>query len=248
MLTNTIPSTVPPCLHLKQCCLFLDFDGTLVDIVERPEDVVVNDALNSLLMRLTTKFADRLAIVSGRSIAQLDTFLGRRALDMVLVGSHGAEIRTGTQWVSAPHRPDALARAEIFFKQAFADQPKVVIEVKSLGVAIHYRLDPSIEKTATEMSAKFAQENGLELQHGKMMVELRTQGHDKGTAISALLSNAPFAGYSPIFIGDDLTDEPGFMACASNGGFGILVGPPRGTSARYRLENVAAVHQWLETI
>jgi trehalose 6-phosphate phosphatase len=247
MLPKTFTSLAPPCLQLQQCCLFLDFDGTLVDIVERPDAVVVNASLINLLERLHATLEHRLAIVSGRSIAQLEAFFGTKSTDLALVGSHGAEIRNGTQSVNAPRRPDALNGAEEFFTQAFALHPNVVIEIKSFGVAIHFRLDPSMEGTATKMAAEFAMDNGLELQRGNMMVELRTVGHDKGTAINALMSAPPFAGYSPIFIGDDVTDEPGFEACASNGGFGILVGPPRETAAQYRLENVAAVHQWLGT-
>lgn len=248
MLPSSVISLAPPCLSLKKCCLFLDFDGTLVDIVERPDAVIVNDALNALLKRLQTKFEHRLAIVSGRSIAQLEAFLGTEATELALVGSHGAEIRLGTQSVRAPYRPDALEGAETYFKQAFAEQPNVVIEVKSFGVAIHYRLDPTVEGIAIKMAREFASKYGLELQHGKMMVELRTLGHDKGSGINALMSDALFAGYSPVFIGDDATDEPGFKACAASGGFGILVGAPRETAAQYRLENVAAVHQWLATI
>lgn len=238
----------PPSMHSQHCGIFLDFDGTLVDIVDRPTDVVVNQSLTDLLMRLQANLGTRLAIVSGRSISQLEGFFGTAAEGLALVGSHGAEIRLARQVVTSPSRPDALDEAELFFGQAFSDNPNMVIEVKSFGVAIHYRLDPMMEGTATEMAAEFAKQNGLELQHGKMMVELRTPGHDKGTAINALLSAAPFTGYPPVFIGDDLTDEPGFEVCAANSGFGILVGPPRESAAHYRLDNVAAVHEWLGTI
>lgn len=248
MLSTTGTILAPPSVHSQHCCVFLDFDGTLVDIVERPSDVVVNESLTVLLVQLQANLDTRLAIVSGRSIAQLESFIGTTADSLALVGSHGAEIRLAGQVITSPSRPDALDEAEGFFKQAFAENPNIVIEVKSLGIAIHYRLDPPMEETATGMAAAFAKQNGLELQHGKMMVELRTPGHDKGTAINAMLSGAPFAGYRPVFIGDDLTDEPGFEVCAANGGFGILVGPPRETAARYRLDNVAAVHEWLETI
>lgn len=248
MIPETGTNLVPPSLHAQQCCLLLDFDGTLVDIVERPEDVVVDEHLSALLERLQGILNTRLAIVSGRSIAQLEGFFGATAEGLALVGSHGAEMRLTGQVVTSPSRPDALDDAEVFLKQAFSNNSKMVIEAKSFGVAIHYRLDPLMEGMATRMAAKFANESGLELQHGKMMVELRTTGHDKGSAIKALLSHMPFAGFSPVFIGDDLTDEPGFEACASNGGFGILVGPPRETAARYRLDNVAAVHEWLGTI
>lgn len=247
MLSGTVTNFAPPRLHWQQYCVFLDFDGTLVDIVERPTDVVVNEGLSVLLKRLHASLDTRLAIVSGRSIAQLEGFFGTAADGFALVGSHGAEIRLAGQVVTSPSRPDALDEAEGLFRKAFDDNRNIVIEVKTLGVAIHYRLEPLMEGTATSMAAEFAKQNGLELQRGKMMVELRTPGHDKGTAINALLSGAPFDGYPPIFIGDDLTDEPGFEVCAANGGFGILVGPPRETAARYRLDNVAAVHEWLET-
>jgi len=248
MLSTTGTIMAPPSVHSQHCCVFLDFDGTLVDIVERPTDVVVNQGLTDLLMRLQANLDTRLAIVSGRSIAQLEGFFGTAADGFALVGSHGGEIRLAGQVVTSPSRPDALDEAEGLFRKAFDDNRNIVIEVKTLGVAIHYRLEPLMEGTATSMAAEFAKQNGLELQRGKMMVELRTPGHDKGTAINALLSGAPFDGYPPIFIGDDLTDEPGFEVCAANGGFGILVGPPRETAARYRLDNVAAVHEWLGTI
>lgn len=248
MLSNDVISLGPPSLRSLPFSVFLDFDGTLVDIVERPENVAVNQPLRDLLQRLQATLADRLAIVSGRSIAQLDWFFGTTAKGLTLVGSHGAEIRKGGDTLISPIRPKALEDAEEFFKQAFTSHPNVVIEVKSLGVAIHYRMDPLVEGIATQMAVEFANRSGLELQYGKMMVELRTAGHDKGSAIKTLMSDSPFTGYPPLFIGDDLTDEPGFEVCAANGGFGILVGPPRETAARYRLDNVAAVHEWLETI
>ncbi len=245
MPSNFGTNFAPPSLHSQQHCVFLDFDGTLVEIVERPSDVVVDQFLSVLLKRLQASLEGRLAIVSGRSIAQLEGFFGTTADGLTLVGSHGAEIQLAGRLINSPFRPDALKDAEVMFRKSFSNNPNIVIEVKSFGLAIHYRLDPAMELTATKMAAAFAKENGLVLQKGKMMVELRSIGHDKGTAINALLSVVPFAGYSPVFIGDDLTDEPGFEACAAEGGFGILVGPQRETAARYGLENVAAVLDWL---
>jgi trehalose 6-phosphate phosphatase len=81
-----------------------------------------------------------------------------------------------------------------------------------------------------------------------MMVELRATGHDKGSGIAALMDTAPFGGRDPIFLGDDDTDEPGFAWCEAAGGFGVLVGPPRTTGARYRLPDVSAVHSWLASL
>jgi trehalose 6-phosphate phosphatase len=144
--------------------------------------------------------------------------------------------------------PEALREAERHFARAFATNERVLIEVKTLGVAIHYRLDPSAEAEALNLAAAFASTHGLELQRGKMMVEVRAAGFDKGTGIAALMERPPFAGSVPVFVGDDLTDEPGFTRCAAMGGAGILVGRERHTEAQYRLADVAAVHEWLAAL
>lgn len=247
MLSQSLRNA-PPDTDAKTVCIFLDFDGTLVPIAQRPEDVTVNKALAQLLKRLHDVLDRRLAVVSGRSLAQLDALFGTSAQGLTLVGSHGAELRIGDNAMTPPARPEALDRAEASFRRAFEDRPGIVIEVKSFGVAIHYRLDPEMEETVLKMATDFEAESDLEIQRGKMVVELRTSGHDKGSAIKSLLLQSPFAGYAPIFIGDDLTDEAAFEACASEGGFGVLVGPPRETAAHYRFDDVAAVHQWLETL
>ncbi len=242
---KTGPTGKPPALRALRHSLFLDFDGTLVDIVDRPDCVVVEPSLVSLLQHLSRTLDERLAIVSGRSVTQLDHFLGTTGRALTLVGSHGGEIRLAGAEAVSQQRPKALAEAELLFRAAFANHPGMVIEVKTLGVAVHYRMEPMMEDAAKTMAMDFAEQNRLELQHGKMMVELRTPGHDKGIAIASLLAQAPFAGHVPVFVGDDLTDEAGFTACAASGGFGILVGPPRKTAALYRLDDTTAVHQWL---
>ena len=119
-----------------------------------------------------------------------------------------------------------------------------MIEDKSLGTALHYRQSPDHEDAARALAQGVAATLGLVVQHGKMMVELRVPG-DKGSAITALMAEPPFAGTTPIFLGDDLTDEDGFVAVAALGGTGILVGPPRDTAATARLDGVADVRRWL---
>lgn len=245
MLSTAKFFQAPPSLRPIQPSLFLDFDGTLVDLVDRPEAIVVEPALRRLLETVRAGLIGRVALVSGRSIQQLDRFLGSAARDLAIVGSHGAEIRSGPNLLSSPARPFALQTAEVQFNEEFADIEGVGIEVKSFGVAIHYRLAPATKENAIITAATFAKKNGLELQHGKMMVEVRTRGHDKGSGIATLMSTTPFTGHTPIFVGDDLTDEAGFEMCEAMGGYGVLVGPARETAARYRLHNVAAVHKWL---
>ena len=224
--------------------VLLDFDGTLIDIADRPDAVVIDAALAALLQQLAGTFPGRLGLVSGRSAAQLDAFLGTALDGIAIVGSHGAEVRTSRRRTS-PARPQALTAAERTLREAFAEWEEVLVEVKSLGVAIHYRLTPQVEPTVRETANRIAAETGLFVQEGKMMIELRAAGHDKGSGITALMEEASFAGTVPVFAGDDVTDEAGFEAVAALGGIGVLVGPARPTAARYRLEDVAAVRAWL---
>lgn len=234
----------PPRLDPERHCLLLDFDGTLVEIIDRPDAVVVDESLARLLERLVGTFAGRVALVSGRSVAQIEGFLGYRAEGIAVVGSHGAELRIGGHRI-VPPRPAVLVEAERALDAAFAGVEGVVIEVKSLGVAVHYRLAPMQEAAARAVIERFAGKEGLVVQEGKMMVELRTGGHDKGSGIAALLEQAPFAGHIPVFVGDDVTDEAGFEAVAERGGIGVLVGAERLSAARFRLDDVTAVRTWL---
>lgn len=241
------PGTPPP-VRPSETSLFLDFDGTLVHLADRPDAVIVDAGLGGLLDALIRRFAGRVAVVSGRSIAQLQQMLGASAGKLALVGSHGAEVRPLGMAPNAFERPRALRDAEALFAGSFADNSRVIIEVKTLGVAIHYRLDPSAEAEANGLADAFAAVHGLHVQKGKMMVELRAPGHDKGDGIAELMKLDPFRGFAPVFIGDDVTDEPGFARCREMGGFGILVGPSRPTAAEYRLSDVAAVHAWLQSL
>ncbi|RIA43845.1 trehalose 6-phosphatase [Hephaestia caeni] len=236
----------PPAGLLDGASLFLDFDGTLVDLADRPGDVAVDPALIALLDRLARRLDNRIALVSGRSVAQLDGFFGDGGKALAVIGSHGAEHRTIGGAITRPDRPQALDAAQKLIAETFAGRDGVVIEEKSLGVGVHYRLDPSSEGDACALVEKLAAAHGLGVQHGKMMVELRLPGIDKGSAITAMLGEPPFAGHRPVFLGDDLTDEPGFAACAAAGGAGVLVGSLRETAATYRLDSVAAVHLWLK--
>ena len=235
----------PPGDLLHGASLFLDFDGTLVELAQTPDAVAVDDALAALLGTLGDRLEGRVALVSGRSIEQLDGFLGAAAAALGVVGSHGAETRLAGGTIERPERPATLDSAQALFADRFAGREGVVIEPKSLGVGVHYRGAPDVEPEAHALVEDFAREHALHVQHGKMMVELRLPGHDKGAAITALMARAPFAGHSPVFLGDDLTDEPGFVACGRLDGAGILIGSARASAAAYRLDDVAAVRIFL---
>jgi trehalose 6-phosphate phosphatase len=235
----------PPSALLKGGSLLLDFDGTLVDLADRPDAVTADAKLRDLLVRLHARLDGRLAVVSGRSIAQLDAMLGPVADLVALSGSHGCEYRV--QGVSsAPPRLPELDRAAEALRPYAARAPGMLVEEKSYGVALHYRMCPPAGPDAEAFARRVAGELGLAIQTGKMMIELRMPGGDKGDAVRRLMAAAPMQGGRPIFVGDDVTDEHGFESATALGGTGILVGEPRRTAASYFLSDPDAVHAWLE--
>lgn len=235
----------PPALDTQKNSLLLDFDGTLVDLGERPDTVVVDERLSTLLAQLSNRFGGRLALVSGRSVDQLIGLFGQPSAGMALIGSHGAEIVTSTRR-SAPIPPLSLTEVQRELENAFGKREGIVIEVKSYGIALHYRTVPDEEPAVRALASRLIRDVDLELQEGKMMIEVRVPGVDKGKGIAALMGEPPFAGTIPVFAGDDVTDEAGFVAVARLSGIGVLVGPKRPTAATCRLDDVAAVHTWLE--
>ncbi len=232
----------PPPTLLSGAALFLDFDGTLAPIADTPDGVVVDRELLALLAQLQGALVGRLAIVSGRSIATLRSLgLG----DFLLAGTHGLELAHPGKAIEGPARLPAVDEAEAAF-HAFADgKPGLLVERKTISVGLHFRGAPQWAEEADDLARRIAASSGLALQLGKMLVELRPGGADKGSAVRALMEKAPMSGGTPLFIGDDVTDEEGFAAAAELGGAGILVGPPRNTAAAFSLEQVAAVRHYL---
>lgn len=234
----------PPSTLLQRASLFLDFDGTLVDIADQPDAVIVDPALLDLLASLARRYGARIAIVSGRSIAQLDALLGPIAGAIALSGSHGSEHRfDGIE--ERPSRPGSLDLIEARLRAVAAAEAGVIVEPKTLGVALHYRQAPGFAATAHAIVTALAGEWDLAVQHGKMMVEARLPGSDKGVAITRLMQRAAMADTRPVFVGDDLTDEAGFAVAKSLGGAGVLVGNARPTAADFRLPDPFATRRWL---
>lgn len=236
------PLPPPPKALLNGASLFLDFDGTLTPIADRPDGVVVDGELLDLLARLRDRLDGRLAIVSGRSVA---TLRGLGFSAFLLAGTHGLEFARPGCPVEAPSRPAAVDRAEAAFHAFADDKPGLLVERKSISVGLHFRAAPQWGEAAGDLAADLAARHGLHLQPGKMLFELRPDGADKGSAVHALMSQIPMKGGKPLFIGDDVTDEEGFAAAADLGGNGILVGPSRETRAGFSLEQVAAVRHYL---
>lgn len=233
----------PPLSLLAGASLFLDFDGTLVELASTPDGVRVEDEVKSVLRQLQEKLSGRLALLSGRALADVRGYL--HPLEIAAGGSHGLELATASETDVAVPRPPGLSAAIEQLEQFASRQPGVIIEIKPAGVAVHYRQSPDAETLCHETATRIAAEIGMAVQLGKMVVELKHPGADKGQALQQFMAAPPFTGTRPVFIGDDLTDEDGFAAASALGGAGILVGAERESLALYRLEDVASVRRWL---
>lgn len=242
----TIAAKINPLMRyaLDDISLFLDLDGTLAPFTDLPEAVGPDTARNALVRNMAMRLQGRLAVVSGRPIADLDRIL--EGVVPAVAGSHGLQRRDARLdlTVAPVHSGVAQAKHEI---TAFARRyPGLHVEEKPLSVALHYRQNPTLEPIVTDFGEDLARRTGLKRQRGIMVVEFLTPGMDKGRAIRAFMVEPPFAGTVPVFVGDDLTDEDGFRVVRGFGGTGVRVGGLRETFADYRLDNVEAVHRWLE--
>lgn len=226
--------------------LFLDFDGTLVDIAPRPDAVEVPPGLPALLERLRGRLGGALALVSGRPIDELDRFLAPAALPAG--GQHGLEWRdpAGIRRQAEMDHP-ALAEIKAGLADFAGTAPGLRVEPKSMSVALHYRQAPAFEaaarKTVERLAARHA--GKFHVQGGKMVLEVKPRGADKGTVVERFMALPPFAGRRPVYIGDDLTDEHGFLAVNARGGISIQVGMREPTAAAYRIPSVPGLHAWL---
>src|SRR5882762_6768185 len=208
---------------------FLDIDGTLLDIAERPQLVRIDDDLGHLLATLRDASGGAVALISGRSVAEIDRLFGR---NFCAAGQHGAERRDAAGKMHQHRVPLAgLKKAHERLRLMAAEHPALVLEDKGMNLALHYRSAPELGATVRETLGRLVDELGgdFELQSGKMVMEIKPSGKDKGTAIAEFLAEAPFRGRLPVFIGDDLTDEFGFELINRVGGCSVKVG--EGSSA-----------------
>ena len=237
------PTPPPLC---EDDALFLDFDGTLVDIAPRPELVIVTDELRELVGSVQKALDGALAMISGRPVGELDALLA--PLTFAAAGEHGAEIRYrhGAEVVSESTLPEEAAAA---VQALTAKLAGTQLELKRASASLHYRAAPEQESAVVAgMRELEAQLQGYALILGKMVAELKPENVDKGLAIRDLCEQQQFAGRRPVFVGDDVTDESGFRAVNELGGVSVCVGDKTDTQASYRLPDVAGVHDWLGTI
>lgn len=242
---HTDPKLDPPALAPAETALFLDIDGTLIEIASTPSAVRVDQALLSLVGQMHAATGGALALISGRRIADIDAlFPGRR---LAVAGQHGIERRDAAGRLhchAVPQRElEQLRGALSVLAQAHRG---VLFEDKGATLAVHYRAVPQAApelKVAIEtLLAPFGDD--FRIQPGKMVLEVKPAGKDKGTAVEEFMQEPPFAGRTPAFLGDDVTDEYGFAAVNAAGGCSIKVGAGD-SAARWRLADVCAVREWL---
>lgn len=244
MSTVAAPARIAPPLPRANWALFLDVDGTLLDIAERPDEVAVPRTLIETLRRATDALGGAVAFVSGRTIAELDKLF--HPLRLPTAGQHGAEMRLGgtRPALRVVESPSPALRRTI--AAAMASVPGLLVEDKGLTIAVHYRAQPELGDTIGAQLAKIVQDSGetADLMPGKFVWEVRPMHRDKGQAVRTFMADAPFKGRVPVFVGDDVTDADGFAMVEQLGGIALAVGDlhsPRAAAFR----DAAAVRDWL---
>jgi trehalose 6-phosphate phosphatase len=232
--------TLPPLT--ARTALFLDFDGTLVDIAPRPDEVIVDPVVVTTLRHLRERLDGAVAVISGREIEQLDALLA--PLVLPAAGAHGAQLRDASGQLAQLPAPDLDLVGRAMNRLAVL-HPELLVETKSAALALHFRQAPQLESLCLEtLTEAVSRSPGTELLRGKMVFEVKPRGVHKGQAVERLMRTAPFEGRIPLFVGDDLTDEDGFVAAQQAGGAGLKVGEGP-TQARHRCSSPQALHAWL---
>ena len=236
----------PPPMDVRRLALFLDMDGVLASLAPTPDAVLPDPRRTAVLRRLGVALEGRLAVISGRTLDEIDRIT--EAASPAASGIHGLQLRTHPGAARTSVEDPAVRRVVAAFEAFAAEHPGVIVEDKGVAAGLHYRQAPTAAAEAEHLARNLATETGLALQPGHMIFELKTPGTDKGTALTTLMTEAPFTDGVPVMFGDDQTDEHAFRAAKALGGFGVLVGPMRQTDASYHLDGVPQVLDWLEAL
>jgi trehalose 6-phosphate phosphatase len=224
--------------------LFVDIDGTLLEMAPTPDAVSVPPALLGVLEELVARLGGAVALLTGRRIASADRLL--RPLRLIASGVHGTELRAernGRICMLAPPLPPAIV-TKVDALGGIADG--ILVERKGAGMAVHYRHAPHLQgRLAAEVSAIVASCPGLVVREGRMVLEIGPSGYSKGSALALLNARAPFAGRRPVMIGDDVGDESALAEAERRGGVALRVAGEHFSGAMADFEGVRAVHAWL---
>lgn len=231
----------------RNWAMFLDFDGTLADIVEHPDDVMLPDETRSALQRLVISLDGAVAIVTGRAIADIDRFVALPGLPVA--GVHGMKRRdaAGTAH-DAEIAEEALSLAQERLAALAADAAGTFLETKPGSLAFHYRGRRDLADTIpSRIGDAIDGLDGLHRVDGKMVVEIKGAKASKGDAVKAFMAEQPFSGRVPLFAGDDVTDEDGFRVVNAMGGLTVKIGSGP-TLATYSTETPEAFRGWLAAL
>jgi trehalose 6-phosphate phosphatase len=236
----------PPTAQLDWC-LFLDVDGTLIELTDTPSQTAGDPEIKSLLSDVAERLGGALALISGRKIETLDQLFA--PLKLPAAGLHGVERRKADGAIQGASFIDSqLERARDALKALVEAHPGTLFEDKERTIAVHFRLAPQFADAIREAVIDIAKPLGpnYHIQGGKMLYEIKPRGFSKATAIQAFMKESPFRGRRPVFIGDDLTDQDGFGMVETHGGLSIAVGDH--VQAQYYLPDVPAVRGWLKQV
>jgi len=232
--------------RLEECAILLDIDGTLLDLAPTPREVWVPPGLARTLNGLLEKTAGALALVSGRSLNDIDLIFAPEQFPAV--GGHGAEMRISADNESvATHAPPMDKELKRRLAAIARLSPGILLEDKGYSLALHYRLAPHAEKAIYEAIALIRADlpsAPIELMPGKCVYEIKHSGFNKATGVLELMAHEPFRGRRPIFIGDDVTDESVFALMPDLGGLAFSVGR-RAMGVADHFDEPRDVRQWL---
>lgn len=232
--------------HPLEWALFLDIDGTLVDLAETPDSITIPASLPFDLNALSQKLGGALALVTGRAISFVDPLF--HPFQFPVAGLHGAERRDAAGRLRRVVIPPAFEEMKKRIADEASQWPGILVEDKGAAVATHYRLAPQSQGLVEDMMDRYFVEAGPDwaLQRGKMVVEIRPARSGKGEAVSAFLEEAPFKGRRAFAAGDDFTDEAMFRAVNRLGGQSLFIGPDKAeTQARARIASPAILRRMI---
>ncbi|MBZ9789822.1 trehalose-phosphatase [Rhizobium sp. 3T7] len=227
----------------QDCALFLDIDGTLLDLAAVPDAIVMPPSLPAALYAAWQRLGGALALVTGRALAYADELFA--PFRFPIAGLHGAELRWPDGRIMKAETTAAFEALKAELRAATENLQGVLVEDKGAAVATHYRLVPQRQADVELIMERLQSKVGPNwtLQRGKMVLEIRPASADKGHAVETFLSMPPFAGRRPIAIGDDVTDEAMFRVANRFGGHSVRVGPSSDTAATLALPSASAVRE-----
>ncbi|HLN47999.1 MAG TPA: trehalose-phosphatase [Steroidobacteraceae bacterium] len=238
---------IPPPSPSLEWCLFLDVDGTLIELTDSPLETFADQELKTLLGTVVDRLGGAVALVSGRSIEYLDALFD--PLRLPAAGLHGVERRKASGGMQGSSFVDTrLDRARAAVQALVSAHQGTSVEDKGRTIAVHFRMAPHHEASIRESLAAIAAplDTYYHVQEGNMVLEIMPRGFNKGAAVKAFMRERPFSGRRPIFVGDDLTDQGAFRVAEDQGGHSIAVGDR--VQGQYRIDDSAAVRSWLRGI